>query len=275
MKLIEDIISQIKENHERSITSNQSLSMSEEAPRYKCEKCHDTGWVECTEGVPEGYTAMRECDCVKVRASENRIKNSGLSGEIQAKTFKNFITDYPWQKEMYDKAVEYGKAYFRAKDEGGKLPWFYIAGNPGCGKTHICTAICGVMLKKNIPVTYMQWVTESRRLRAIVNEPDFDAMIDNYISADILYIDDLFKQPGHQQLNVTDAEGRVLFEIINNRYIQNKATIISTEWYLESELMQKDDGTASRIYERAKNFRVSIPRTEEVNQRLITASEEE
>ena len=266
MKSIEEIIQGIKENLTQTTDSSQTLLTS--MPVFKCEKCHDTGWVFLDEDE-NGYHSVRECECVKVKAAENRIKASGLADEIKEKTFKRFQVNYPWQKEMYDKAVAYGKAYFKAKESGKKLPWFFIAGNPGCGKTHICTAICGVMLKRGVPVSYMQWVTDSRKLRAVVNEPDFDIMLEPYLEVEILYIDDLFKQPGNRTPNITDAEGKVLFEIVNGRYVRNKATIISTEWYLDSELMQLDDGTFSRVYERAKDFRFAVPRDKSVNQRMI------
>ena len=229
--------------------------------------CEDTGWVRCE--IAEGYTGVRECECQKARKSEKRIRESGLADEIKSKTFSSFKAETDWQRGMKERAVAYGKAYFKAKETGKKLPWLFIAGNPGTGKTHLCTALCGAMLKKNVPVCYMQWVTESRRLRAIANEPDFDAQISPYIDVDVLYIDDLFKQPGHQEIRVTDAEGKVLFEILNNRYIQNKATIISTEWYLETELMSLDDGTFSRVYERAKGFTVSIERGKDKNVRIV------
>ena len=124
------------------------------------------------------------------------------------------------------------------------------------------------MLKKGVAVTYMQWVTESRKLRAVVNEPDFDVIIEPFTDVEVLYIDDLFKQRGRQEIDVSNAEAKVLFEILNNRYIQNKATIISTEWYLETDLMGVDDGTFSRVYERAKGFTVSIERGMDKNYRI-------
>ena len=216
----------------------------------------------------DGYSEMVPCECQKVKEAERRIEKSGLSSEIEEKTFKTFVAEDEWQRHMKDTAIAYGKAYFSARESGGKLPWFFIAGQPGCGKTHICTALCGVMLKREVPVYYMQWVTESRRLRALANDPAFDAMLWQYTDIDILYIDDLFKQQGHQDIRTTDAEVKVLFEILNTRYIQNKATIISTEWYLENELMAVDDGTFSRVYERAKGFTVSIDRGQGHNYRI-------
>lgn len=235
-------------------------------PQYKCPLCRDTGWIECE--IANGYTGVKECGCQKVRQAERRIKDSGLADEIKEKTFRNFKTDTEWQKSMKDCAVSYGKAYFKAKETGGKLPWFIISGQPGCGKTFLCTALCGAMLKKGVAVTYMQWVTESRKLRAVVNEPNFDVIIEPFTDVEVLYIDDLFKQRGRQEIDVSNAEAKVLFEILNNRYIQNKATIISTEWYLETDLMGVDDGTFSRVYERAKGFTVSIERGMDKNYRI-------
>ena len=209
------------------------------------------------------------CDCQKIRQAEKRLKDSGLQNEVKEKTFKNFQTETDWQQQMKNTAIAYGKAYFEARDENGKLPWFFVSGNPGCGKTHLCTALCGAMLNRGVAVTYMQWVKESRRLRGMANDSDaFDEALEPFIDVEVLYIDDLFKQQGHRELHVTDAEAKVLFEILNNRYIQNKATIISTEWYLETELMEVDDGTFSRVYERAKGFTVSIERGMDKNYRI-------
>lgn len=218
---------------------------------------------------PEWGKGWVQCECQKVRSAERRIEKSGLADEIREKTFKNFRAESDWQQAMKDTAIAYGKAFFDAKAQGGKIPWFFISGQPGCGKTHLCTALCGALLNRGIPVSYMQWVTESRRLRGFANDPDsFDELLAPYTDVEVLYIDDLFKQRGHKELIVSDAEGKVLFEILNTRYIQNKATVISTEWFLETELMELDDGTFSRVYERSKGFTVSIERGEGKNYRI-------
>lgn len=146
----------------------------------------------------------------------------------------------------------------------------FITGN--CGKTHLCTALCGALLNRGVPVSYMQWVTESRKLRGYAFEPEaFDSIIEPYIDIDVLYIDDLFKQPAHKEINVSDAEGKILFEILNQRYFKNKATIISTEWYLDDELIPFDDGVFSRVMERCRNgdFVLSIERGKDKNYRLF------
>lgn len=244
----------------KGTTSRQEI----EFPKYKCERCHDMGMWE-----PEYGKGWVPCDCQKIRASERRIERSGLAKEIQEKTFKNFRVDTEWQRNLKDTAIAYGEAYFEAKKTGGKIPWFFVSGEPGSGKTHICTALCGAFLKREVSVVYMQWVTDSRRLRALVNDVDaFEEEIQPFLETDVLYIDDLFKQPSHSELRATDAEGKVVFDLLNRRMMLNKATIISTEWYLEDELMAFDAGTFSRAYMLAKGFTVNIERGMDKNYRL-------
>lgn len=218
---------------------------------------------------PEYRKGWVPCECQKIRAAEQRIKKSGLAEEIKEKTFKNFQTDTEWQRNLKDTAIAYGEAYFEAKKNGSKMPWFFVSGEPGSGKTHICTALCGAFLKREVSVVYMQWITDSRRLRALVNDAEaFDEEIQPFLDTDVLYIDDLFKQPSHSELRATDAEGKVIFELLNRRMMLNKSTIISTEWYLEDELMAFDAGTFSRAYMLSKGFTVNIERGMDKNYRL-------
>ena len=164
MQDLEEIVRQIMELHDQSTISGLTSpeSQTTKIPEYRCPLCQDTGWIQCE--IAEGYTGVRPCECVKAREAEKRILRSGLADEIKSKTFRNFKTETDWQKSMKEKAIAYGKAYFEAKEKGGKLPWFFLAGNAGSGKTHLCTALCGALLNRNIAVSYMQWVTESMLL---------------------------------------------------------------------------------------------------------------
>ena len=257
---------------EPSTTSQNTSSENEEPeynPAYKCQRCKDTGMYRGRDSL--GRDSMILCPCRKLREAEWQIKASGLEDEIKEKRFDNFECSQPWQQSMKDKAIEFGKEYFAAKDEGRKLPWLYIGGQSGSGKTHLCTAVCGVMLKKGVPVRYMRWATDSRKLRAIRNSPEYDGMFERLCNAEILYIDDLFKQKSHKTINVTEAETYVLFELLNERMMQNKSTIISSEWYLRSEMIEQvDDGTFGRVYQMTGygRFDISIKRDTENNYRI-------
>lgn len=247
----------------------------EEEKKYKCPKCQDKEMYYVSK--PD-YSGMVWCECHKVREAERMMSKSGLSREIQEKRFDNFDDTDPWQKEIKTAAIEYGKACMKAKSEGRPLPWFFISGQPGCGKTHLCTALCGAFLKKGIPVQYMQWVREARRMKSIVMERDYESEFQKFVDCEMLYIDDLLKQSSKANgLNPNEADGRLLFEILNQRLLEKKPTIISSEWRLMDDLMVYDDGIFSRVWEMADSgrFAIGVARGEDRNYRLKGKTKDE
>lgn len=199
------------------------------------------------------------CECVKKRSAIRRIENSGLKPVLSKCTFQTFICDEPFQRTMKDAAIEYGKSLFCKADEAGKgKPWFFVGGPPGCGKTHICTALCGKALQDySMSVVYMRWIDEVRRLKAEIMEPEYDDIIAPYLNCDLLYIDDLFKGRS-RMVNPSDAEIRIAFSIIDGRYKQDKPIIVSSESSLDDLIEQVDEATFSRVWEKAKDHTLYI-----------------
>ena len=79
----------------------------------------------------------------------------------------------------------------------------------------------------------------------------------------VLYIDDLFKTK-----NVTDADIRILFDIIDDRDTGNLITIISSEKTL-SELAVIDQAIAGRIIVRTtQDYLINVKRELDLNYRL-------
>lgn len=195
------------------------------------------------------------------------MRQSGLSEALDTQTFETFVTRTETQKKIKEAGLKYLDNLFAVKNNP-RRPWFYVGGNPGSGKTHICTAICGEILKRNIGVRYMQWLDVSRRLKANVNDEDFEDEVADYINVSVLYIDDLLKQKYSPNPVFSEADIKIAFTILNARYIQNKPTIISSEWDLINQLLPADEGVFSRVYERSKGHWLTIERTPENNFRL-------
>lgn len=234
---------------------------------YTCEECRDQFWIPFTD--KDGAIRHRKCKCVIAKEAKEKLERSGLAGYVDEKTFDSFQADTPLQQQMKKKALEYVDAVFKAKEERSpRVPWFFIGGSPGSGKTHICTAICGEFLKRNIGVKYMKWLDESRRLKYSVNDEDFDELVADYINIPVLYIDDLFKQKYTNNPVFTDADIKIAFTILDARYTLNKPTIISTEWDLIDHLIAADQGVFSRAYERCKGFMLTVSRKMENNYRM-------
>lgn len=223
---------------------------------YNCDICHNKGYVA---GLNEkGYEYHRFCSCNKIRAVLRRAKESGLGDILKQNTFDKYKANEDWQKHIKEKALNF------CKDETAK--WFYIGGQVGCGKTMICTAIAAHYIKAEKDVKYMIWAEESKRLKAIVNDKDYDDAIKIFKNVDVLYIDDFLKTKKGEQ--PTAADINLAFEIINHRlFDEEKITIISSEKLLD-DLIDYDEATMSRIYQLTGEYKLNIKTDRKKNMRL-------
>jgi DNA replication protein DnaC len=207
-----------------------------------CSKCNNTGWIFFID--KDGYETAKQCDCVKQRQSLARLERSGLGGLLDKYTFDRYIAKYDFQKDLLTKA----KNYLNEKDK-----WFVVLGQSGSGKSFICTAICGELLKQGHEVRFMSWLTESVKLKQNVNNPEiYEPLMEDYENCEILYIDDFFKNE-----NLSSADLRIANEIINYRCVANKRTILSSE-RLVKDLMEIDEAIIGRIVEMAEEYLTQI-----------------
>lgn len=263
---VEDRLDWIEDNARRAAERyNASTGNLNAADGFDCPKCLNRGYTQTVErrnGMI--YSPMQECECMQVRASLHRIRQSGLESSLRRCTFDAFTTATDWHKAMKTAALGYCE---RGAREG---TWFFAGGAVGCGKTHICTAIAGELLK-SMPLHYMVWTSESTKLKAVINEAEeYEPMVNRLKNIDALYIDDFFKPAQDRDgraIPPTPADIRLAYDIINHRYINHMPTIISSERYL-TELIDIDGAVGSRIYEKAKRFCVTIKRDERKNFRL-------
>ena len=208
---------------------------------YDCDKCGNTGTINRQE---DGILYSSECDCMKIRRSMRRIRNSGMTDMLVRYTFDN-----------YDETNETKEVKRLAKQFVTDDGWFYISGRSGSGKTHICTAICSEIIKGGTEVYYMSWRDESTNLKSNVMDSEYyTARMNKLKTVSVLYIDDFLKAGD------SDADIRLAFEILNARYNDRKLrTIISSEREITT-LFDRDEALAGRIYERAKRYIVQSPK---------------
>jgi DNA replication protein DnaC len=217
---------------------------------YNCEKCKNRGYINIRQ---DGYIFTQECECMKVRRTLKLMRESGIIESLNKYNFENYKINEEWQQKMFDLAND----FIVSKDN-----WFYLGGQVGCGKTHICTSIVGELLKKGIPVKYIIWNEEATKIKQnILEGKEYNALMEELKRIEVLYIDDLFKtQP-------TKADIDIAFKIINYRYLNNLKTIISCEKNIE-QLCELDEAVASRIVEKAGKFYLYIQPDIEKNMRF-------
>lgn len=235
---------------------NNSIGNLNELDGYNCDACKNKGYIARLD--ENGYEIYKSCKCQTIRQTLRRAKRSGLGDIITEYTFQKFEVSEEWQKQMRDKAQAF------CSDD--KARWFYIGGQVGCGKTHICTSVAAHYIKAGREVKYMLWCEESKRLKALVNDARYSSEVGPYKDVDVLYIDDFLKVRNGE--NPTPGDINLAFEIINHRLLDsNKVTIISSEKTLD-ELMEYDEATMSRLYQKAGQYKISIAKDKAKNYRL-------
>lgn len=219
-----------------------------------CEICKNKGDIMVIDKEDESLNYIKKCICMVERQSIERFKNSGLEPLRQKYTFSKFNQYNEKTKKLYDKAQDFLK-------DIDKKDWFFIGGQVGSGKSHLCTAIC-LQLLKTKRLKFMEWVKESTTLKSMVlDELNYTKELGKLLYTDVLYIDDFFKG------GTNKADLRLAFELINYRYNNDLITIISSEKSI-NEILEIDEAIGSRIYERSYNFNLDIEKDEELNYRL-------
>lgn len=236
---------------------------------YNCNVCKNKGMILRAAQDSNGnwITFSRDCKCMAVRRTIKRMERSGLKNIIRDYTFGKFEATDDWQKVIKEAAVAYSQ-----NPEG----WFFIGGQSGSGKTHICTAICRELLMGGKSVKYMLWRDDVVKLKnAVMDYEEYSRLIQPYKDVDVLYIDDLFKTgkaaDGQKQIP-TAADVNAAFEILNYRYNNPKLiTIISSECTI-NDILDIDEAVGGRIFERAKRS-FSIKGDKNKNYRLKDVTE--
>lgn len=216
-----------------------------ELSNYNCSRCKNRGNIATDRN---GVFVLVDCDCLSIRKTISLMEHSGLGNLLKIYSFDKFECTEDWQKYIFEKA----KAFVDAEQN-----WFYIGGNSGCGKSHICTAIVRELLKKGYPTKYMLWLDESVALKqAVTDATKYQEMMDEIKNAQLLYIDDFLKTGKNEA--PTQADIKLAMEILNYRYNKARAdkskrwiTILSSERNI-GEIVELDEATGSRIVEMTK-----------------------
>lgn len=169
---------------------------------------------------------------------QKAIERNGLVDVFQSRTFDTFQASEDWQTVAKTRCQKY------ASHPDG---WLLMSGSSGCGKTHLCSAVVQVLMHEHrIPVKYMLYRDEIETMKSRESMETGGRLrtMETLKRTDTLYIDDLFKG------GVSDADIRIVFEILDYRYRANKRTIVSTELSVDA-LKQVDEAIAGRILERS------------------------
>lgn len=219
-----------------------------------CPKCLNKGFIAKAKGLE---LVTERCVCMEIRQSRKRLKESGLEVLGERCSFASFECRELWQSQVRERA----EAYLNTERDC----WWFIGGQSGSGKTHICTAIVNALIERGQSALYMLWRDEAVRLKGCVGDESYLALMDRYKKCDVLYIDDFFKTGSANK--PSEADVNLAVELINYRYNAGRRTVISTELTIDG-VIAVDEALGGRIYQNSKGFCINIPRDKSRNYRL-------
>lgn len=208
-------------------------------------------------------TFSKRCDCIQIRKIQRLLKSSDITEEFKSLNFTNFLTDGKPQVivDAYDCATEYLQEFqsLRKKRQNS----IALLGQPGCGKTHLLTAISNNLINyQQVPVLYFPFVEGFNDLK-----DDFDKLeekLDRMKKVDVLFIDDLFKpvttdtrEGRKRKPRATEWQIEQTYAVINYRYLNHLPILISSELTID-ELVEMDEALGTRIFQMCQDFVVVI-----------------
>lgn len=211
-------------------------------PKYECEKCRDTGFVD-----------IKMCECMRRTLIDAGMRSSGLSELMNKQSFDNFSLEYysatPKEHMIMTKNFNDLRKYAQdfELEAGRPIPKnLLFVGGTGLGKTHLSTSIARTVIEKGYDVFYNSAVGmisdfEYRRFgNAIASEGSDDTS--RYVDCDLLIIDDL----GTEVVNQFTLS--CLYHVINTRLNLQKPMIINTN-LLQADIRKTyTDRLASRLF---------------------------
>lgn len=203
---------------------------------YECDKCKDLEYI-----IDKKTNTARICECAERKQYQRILQKSGISENFKKISFKEFETKTEWQKNAKSMAIDYAKKFENIEKERNNSIAFL--GNCGSGKTHLSIAIANNLMSKNIAVLYMSYRDIVTKIKQIITDDEaYNKELSRYKNARVLLIDDFAKG------KTTESDINIMFEIINYRYLNSKAIIISSE-LTQERLLDFDEAVGSRIIE--------------------------
>jgi DNA replication protein DnaC len=214
---------------------------------YRCPQCRDTGYL--------GDLLKEKCNCLIQQLADRSYRLSELS-EAEKENFAAFdanvfpgkpltgsnLTQREYMEQLRSVLWDYQAAY---PDNPKKNILF--TGKTGLGKTFLLNCLAKAILDKGgtvLKVTSYNLFEQLFR-SSLQNSEDSSLILkDRIFSVNVLIIDDLGTET--RRNNFTAEE---LFNILNERYLQQKYTFLSTNLSLSDLREFYSDRVASRLFD--------------------------
>lgn len=211
---------------------------------FECEKCKDTGYLK------DG----KKCSCLNKQLINNLYVLSNMSLMLKKENFNTFdinvFSNAPYNNEKLTPRQNMYKILETSEDFTNNFHKtnlnMLLYGGTGLGKTFMCNCIAKALMDRGVSVLYQTSFSlfETVENHKFNRQSETEENLLNYdmiFDSELLIIDDLGTELNNSFIN---AE---LFNIINERLINEKKMIISTNLSLEQLAQNYSDRIMSRI----------------------------
>ena len=216
------------------LLKNLKLKQTDLEPQYTCTKCNDTGIINNTT----------YCDCYN-KLLEESLRQDCCSNVDPSHTFEKSKQTDEQTKKVYDTLQKWCDKY------PNKIKNITLCGNTGTGKTYLTESIANALIKKGVVV---QFTTAFNLNYILLNyhtsfNENKSHLIDTFLTCDVLIIDDIGTEPINRNVTL-----EYLFLILNERQLNGKTTIITTNLTLDGIINRYGE----RIFSRINNKQLSL-----------------
>ena len=222
-------------------------------PSYECPDCHDTG-----------YIGNEKCHCFQKAAIDLFYTQSNLKGLLESENFERFSFDYyspnyidklsgqsalQLAHHAYEECNNFIHTFISDTEKNNLL----IFGNTGVGKTFLTHCIARDIMQAGHSVLYLT-ATEFFDVlldKAFRQTEESLNLYEQIQECELLIIDDLGTERN------TDFVISQLFVCLNDRILNQKSTIISTNLTLNEIKSNYTERTFSRISNHYKVLRLA------------------
>ena len=236
----ENALSDLKNTLEKLSAMKKDLLISAGLPEdylqpiYDCPDCKDTG-----------YQNGQKCHCFKQAVIDLLYEQSGIRDMLEQENFSTLSYDY-YQGEdltLFQKNVSICKNFIKSFSTDYHNLFFY--GTVGTGKSFLSGCVARELIEAGYSVIYFSsaglFETLSRNMYDYKSKEEFRNLHEDLHGCDLLIIDDL----GTEYMN--NATASLFFSLLNERHLNKKATIISTNLFLEDIQNRYSERIFSRI----------------------------
>ena len=177
---------------------------------------------------------------------EARLNTSGIPLAFRGRSFDNFIIETAEMQVAVAVAREFSDNFWSKHAKVGSF--LVLGGVTGTGKSHLALSVAQHVMARGTAM-YMDAMDLIRRVRGTWrrdSEKSEEEMLALFGGIDLLIIDEVGVQRG------TDDEQMILFDVVNRRYRDNRATILITNLDGKAFVDFMGPRVMSRMAERAQ-----------------------